>query len=122
MVSLILVRRHFLHVRQAHHLLVLALMAASLGNSSVEAQVSAQLARCYRATNFDTCLREPEKSVLKQHPGMAHRRGSALVLILASGDSVVLHDTSMAHPLPPMRKTISRPIGSRASTKQQAIS
>jgi len=77
-------------------------MTASLGNSSVEAQESAQLARCYRATNFDTCLREPEKSVLQQHPGVAHRRGSALVLILASGDSVVLHDTSMAHPLPPM--------------------
>jgi hypothetical protein len=74
-------------------------MAASLGNSSVEAQVSAQLARCNRATN---CLREIEASVLQQHPGMAHRRGSALVLMLASGDSVAVHDTSMAHPLPPM--------------------
>ena len=89
-------------MRQAHRLLVLALMGASLGNSSVEAQVSAQLARCYRVTKFDTCLREPERSVLQQHPGIAHRRGSALVLMLASGDSVVVHDTSVAHPAPPM--------------------
>ncbi len=74
-------------------LILLAGLAGLLSNSTARAQDSVSERLCPSGPTFIDCLRQGEDQIFRAHPGLAHRRGSDLVLTLASGDGVIVCDT-----------------------------
>jgi hypothetical protein len=75
------------------HRVCLTTLVAAVTSTVSPASAQDPARDCDSGPTFIACQRQGEPALFRKYPGVAHRRGNDLVLVLTNGDSAVVRDT-----------------------------